>query len=539
VVEIDDRSTIGETFFLAAEAYGNRPFLAVPANEGRAYHPAGFEISYARAATWVRELIEAYRDASFGHGHRVALLLENRPEHLLHKLALNAIGACCVPVSADYRTREIAYLLHHSKIDLAIVLASRREQLTRAMAEAARQIPVVVLDEFRAGLSSPARPARGDAVVAESEASVLYTSGTTGRPKGCVLSHGYELSAGAWYATRKGLATFHNGSDRLYNPLPLCHVNASVLSFFGMLLTGNCQIQTDRFQPQRWWREVSGARATAVHYLGVIVPLLLGMPPCEEERNHTVRFGLGAGVEPQLHAQFERRFGFPLIEVWGMTEMVRVLLDHEPPRQVGTRAFGRAVPGIEVRVVDDEDRDVPVGKPGEMLVRHSGAMPRKGFFSGYLDDITATEAAWRGGWFHTGDVVWRAADLMLHFVDRKKNIIRRSGENIAAAEVEALLQGSDGVAQVAVLAVPDEIREEEVLACIVLANAQPNRDTAEVLFRYCYDNLAYYKAPGWIYFTDSLPTTGTQKIQKHQIFPTGTDPRSLPNMFDLRHLKKR
>jgi crotonobetaine/carnitine-CoA ligase len=127
----------------------------------------------------------------------------------------------------------------------------------------------------------------------------------------------------------------------------------------------------------------------------------------------------------------------------------------------------------------------------------------------------------------------------LHFVDRKKNIIRRSGENIAAAEVEALLQGSDGVAQVAVLAVPDEIREEEVLACIVLANAQPNRDTAEVLFRYCYDNLAYYKAPGWIYFTDSLPTTGTQKIQKHQIFPTGTDPRSLPNMFDLRHLKKR
>ena len=119
MVEIDDRSTIGDMFFLAAEAYGSRPFLAVPANEARAYYPAGFEISYADAATFVRELIEAYRDAGFGHGHRVALLLENRPEHLLHKLALNTIGACCVPVSPEYRTREIAYLLDHSKIDLA------------------------------------------------------------------------------------------------------------------------------------------------------------------------------------------------------------------------------------------------------------------------------------------------------------------------------------------------------------------------------------------------------------------------------------
>lgn len=539
MIEIDERSTIGESFFQAAETYGSRPFLAVPANEGRAYYPAGFEISYAHAAPLVRELIEVYRDAGFGHGHRVALLLENRPEHLLHKLALNAIGTCCVPVNPDYRTRETAYLLDHSKVDLAIVLASRREQLARARAEAARKIPVVVFDELGAGLPSPARPALADAIAAQSEASVLYTSGTTGRPKGCILSHGYELSAGAWYATRKGLATFQNGGDRLYNPLPLFHVNASVVSFFGMLLTGNCQIQTDRFQPQRWWREVSGSRATAVHYLGVIVPMLLGLPPCEEERSHDVRFGLGAGVEPQRHAEFEQRFGFPLIEAWGMTEMVRILLDNEPPRQVGARAFGRAVPGIDVRVVDDEDRDVPDGQPGEMLVRHSVATPRKGFFSGYLDDAAATEAAWRGGWFHTGDAVWRAADGMLHFVDRKKNIIRRSGENISPAEVEALLQAHDCVAQVAVLSVADEIREEEVLACIVLANGQPNRDTAEALFRCCYDNLAYYKAPGWIYFTDSLPTTGTQKIQKHQIFPTGTDPRGLPTMFDLRSLKKR
>ena len=169
-----------------------------------------------------------------------------------------------------------------------------------------------------------------------------------------------------------------------------------------------------------------------------------------------MRFGLGAGVEPQLHAAFEKRFGFPLIEVWGMTEMVRVLIDNEPPRQVGTRAFGRAGARAS-RCAWSTTRTATCrdGEPGEMVIRHSAATPRRGFFSGYLKDAAGDRAAWRGGWFHTGDTVRRGADGMLHFVDRKKNIIRRSGENIAAAEVEALLQAHPRVKQVAVLAVPD------------------------------------------------------------------------------------
>jgi crotonobetaine/carnitine-CoA ligase len=236
---------------------------------------------------------------------------------------------------------------------------------------------------------------------------------------------------------------------------------------------------------------------------------------------------------------FEERFGFPLIEIWGMTEMVRVLGDNFEPRQVGTRAFGKAVPGVDVRVVDDAGQDVADGQPGEMLVRHSAATPRRGCYSGYLKDEAATEAAWRGGWFHTGDVIWRGADGMLHFVDRKKNIIRRSGENIAAAEIEALLLTHPNVQQVAVMAVPDEIREEEVLACVVLKDSTPAHRAAKSLFEHCYEALAYFKAPGWIHIVDSLPTTGTQKIQKHTIYPGGTDPRTAPGVIDLRHLKKR
>jgi crotonobetaine/carnitine-CoA ligase len=399
---------------------------------------------------------------------------------------------------------------------------------------------VVPPEDFAAGGPVKAtRPAGRGQPLPETPASILYTSGTTGRPKGCILSHGYEIASGAWYTSLGGLATFRTAEERIYNPLPLYHANAAVVSLMGAILTGNCQVQPDRFHPQRWWREIAETRATIVHYLGIIAPLLLNQPPHEDERRHTVRFGIGAGIEPQLHAAFEQRFGFPLIELWGMTEMVRVLADNFEPRQVGTRAFGRAVPGVDVRVVDEADRDVADGEPGELIVRHSAATPRRGCFSGYLGDEAATEAAWREGWFHTGDMVWRGADGMLHFVDRKKNIIRRSGENIAAAEVEALLLTHPDVQQAAVMAVKDELREEEVLACVVLKRGLSAGEAAEALFQYCYERLAYYKAPGWIHIVEALPTTGTQKIQKHSIYGGGVDPRSVAGVVDLRARKKR
>jgi acyl-CoA synthetase (AMP-forming)/AMP-acid ligase II len=539
VSELHDRSTIGAIFALAVSSHGDRPFFAVPPNEGRGYLPAGFEISYRQAGKLVAELSAAYRDAGYGPGQRVATLLENRPEYVLHKLALNTIGVCCVPINPDYRASEIAYLLEHSEPDLVLTLATREGQLSSALAQSAHRPSVLLLENFAAGaLVNASRPARSGAATPETPASILYTSGTTGRPKGCILSHGYEVACGAWYASLGGRATFRPGEERIYNPLPLYHANAAVVSLMGAIWTGNCQIQPDRFHPHAWWSEIAETRATVVHYLGVIAPLLLAQPPGKDERRHGVRFGIGAGIEPQLHAAFEERFGFPLIEVWGMTEMVRVLADNLEPRQVGTRAFGRSVAGIDVRIVDEEDRAVADGQPGEMLVRHSAATPRRGCFSGYLKDQAATEAAWRGGWFHTGDMVWRAPDGMLHFVDRKKNIIRRSGENIAAAEVEAMLLTHPDVQQAAVMAVKDELREEEVLACVVLKRPMPAKDAAHALFRHCYERLAYFKAPGWIHIVDTLPTTGTQKIQKHNIYPGGFDPLTA-GIVDLRALKRR
>jgi acyl-CoA synthetase (AMP-forming)/AMP-acid ligase II len=533
--------SVWEAFEATASAAEDHVFLAVPAAAGRAYHPDGLELTYGRVSSEARRLRERYAEAGYGHGHRVALLLENRPEFFLHWLALNALGCGIVPINPDYRHDEVLYQMDHSEADLAVVIASRVADLQAVSRERARPLPVVSAETLPAALPRPAPPPLAGAPGPSTECSLLYTSGTTGRPKGCILTNLYYLNCGAWYRDLGGLVRFEQGRERIYNPLPLFHVNCQAITAMCVILTAGCLVLPERFSPARWWREVAQTRATVVHYLGVVPPLLLNQPPTPEERAHTVKFGIGAGVEPELHAAFEKRFGFPLIEVWGMTETGRLFADSVEPRQTATRAFGRPRGGFEARVVDDQDREVPRGTEGELLVRWGGPEgPRHGFLAGYLKNPEATAEAWRGDWFHTGDVVRQAPDGMLYFVDRKKNIIRRSGENIAAAEVEATLQAHEAVAQVAVLAVPDELREEEVMACVVpMAGVTGDRALARQLVDWCLARLAYFKAPGWVLFLPSLPTTSTQKVQKTQIFPRHEDPRGHPHAHDFRDRKKR
>jgi len=533
--------TVFEAFMATASTAPEQSFLCVPPAADRAYHPDGIELSYATVRREVLRLREAYGTAGYGHGHRVALLFEDRPEFFFHYLALNALGVGIVPVNPDYRHDELAYQMEHSDADLAVAIAERAAALVAVAAERATPLPVVDAARWPASLPRPGRSPRRDAPGPASECGLLYTSGTTGRPKGCVLSNFYYLNAGAWYRSLGGRLTFEHGRERFLNPLPLFHMNCQAVTATCAILTASCLILPGRFSPRRWWPDVAASRATIVHYLGVMPPLLLNQEPVPEEKTHVVKAGMGAGVEPQLHEAFERRFGFPLVEVWGMTETGRIFSDCREPRAIHTRAFGRPHGGLEARVVDEQGVEVARETEGELVVRWGGPEgPRHGFFSGYLKNDAATAEAWRGGWLHTGDVVRQRADDMLIFVDRRKNIIRRSGENIAAAEVEALLQTHEAVAQVAVLAVPDEIREEEVMACVVpMTGVAPDAALAGRLIDFCLDRLAYFKAPGWVLFVESLPTTGTQKVQKAQIFPRGEDPRSRAGAIDLRERKKR
>ena len=527
-------------FKQTAEAHPQNSFLCVPSRPDRAYAPDGLELSYSAVALIVDDLVARYRAAGYSLGHRVGLLLEMRPEFFFHYLALNALGCGIVPINPDYRHDEILYQMQHSEADLAGVPHRVADLQAVARERGEKPLPVFDCTALPEIFPPPQTQPGAGGIGHETECTLLYTSGTTGRPKGCILTNLYALTAGAWYRDLGGLLTVQPGADRFYNPLPLFHMNHLMVTATCAMLTANCLILTERFSPTRWWQEVAQTRATVIHYLGIVPPLLLNQPVSADEKQHRVRFGLGAGVEPQLHKVFEDRFGFPLVEVWGMTETGRIFSDCHEPREIDTRAFGRPLPGLEAMVAGPDGQELPRGQEGELLVRHSAADPRRGFFSGYLKNDKATAEAWAGGWFHTGDVVRQSDSGMLYFVDRMKNIIRRSGENIAAAEIEACLQAHDAVAQVAVLAVPDELREEEVMACIVPMSGQAaSAELAGQLFAWCFDRLAYFKAPGWLLFVDSLPTTGTQKVQKTQIFRPGEDPRRRPGIYDFRARKKR
>ncbi|MBE0550624.1 MAG: AMP-binding protein, partial [Rubrivivax sp.] len=476
-----------------------------------------------------------------------ALGVGNHPRHFFHFLALNSLGAAIVPLNPDHRSAELQYALGHARVSLAVC----HGELVNALSEAAARdpalsaLPIAALDgEGNAPPSFPAAPRANSPAgppVADplrGEVAILYTSGTTGRPKGCVLTNEYVLGAGAWYVGLGGHLRLEQGCDRLLNPLPVFHMNCSMVAFSAVIHSENCLVLPDRFHAQTWWEDCVRSGATAIHYLGIMPPALFKQAPGEWEKRHRIRFALGAGCDPTLHGPFEQRFGFPLVEVWGMTETGRFIPNHLDPRHTDTRAFGRTPLPLQARVVDENDVDVADGAVGELLVRAEGADPRQGFFSGYLYDEAATAQAWRGGWFHTGDVVKRDAQGVLYFVDRKKDMVRRSGENISSAEVEAVLAVHPAVQRVAVVPVPDALRDEEVMAVIVPAAGQAaDEATAHALVQCCLGQLAYYKAPGWVLFSEALPVTPTNKIQKSKLFGDGQSP--FVGAFDCRALKKR
>ena len=487
-------TTVFTAFAQTARAHRDKPFLQVL--------PENVELSYGEAYERIEELAARYARRGYGRGHRVALKLPNCAPFLLHFLALNRIGAAVVPLNPDYRPAELHYVLAHSEASLVVDATSLE------------------------GFDPPPAPAPGSAA----ECALLYTSGTTGRPKGCLLDNAYFLAVGRRYVDEGGLCRLRHGEERLITPLPLFHMNALAVSTTAMILTAGCVVQLDRFHPRTWWRDVVRSRATIVHYLGVMPAMLMKQPPSPEDRAHGVRFGYGANANPADHAAFESRFGFPLVEAWAMTETGggALIAASREPRHVGTRCIGKPPPELEVRIVDDT---------GELLVRQKGADPRRGFFSGYLKDEAATAEAWRDGWFHTGDCVRRGADGALHFVDRRKNIIRRSGENIAALEVEAALAGHPAIGQVAVIAKPDEVREEEVMACVVLnPGHSPSEAAAVAIQDWCLERLAYFKAPGHVAFLAELPVTSTNKVQKARLADFAVAPE---HSFDLRRRKRR
>ena len=534
--------TVYDAFAQTAQASPDKPFLMVLPETARKYCTGAGQFSYGEVLTQVHQWREAYCSAGYAAGDRVALLLENRLSFFLHWFALNALGVSVVPVNADLRLAELQYLISHSEASLVVAIESHHGLMREASAAAGMSVPVVSPQDLPPARRDDKRDSRKPGQ--DTECALLYTSGTTGQPKGCVLSNQYFLHAGQWYASAGGLASIRAGQERMLTPLPLVHMNAMAYSVMSMVLTAGCLILLDRFHPRSWWSSVRASGATIVHYLGVMPAILDKLPACPQDRDHCVRFGFGAGVDKKLHADFEQRFGFPLLEAWAMTETGAgaVIMANRELRFVGTSCIGIEGKDVRVSIVDEQGREVRAGEQGELWVCHAGANPRFGFFSHYLKDTAATEAAWQEDWFKTGDIVRRNEDGYLVFVDRKKNVIRRSGENIAAVEVEGALARHPMVQAVSVAAVPDEVRGDEVLACIVLSSSVSDRDDpvalAGELVTWSLSQLAYYKVPGYVSFVSELPLTATNKIQRGALRKLAFELISGGQAINTCHLKK-
>lgn len=531
--------SVHEVFEEACRRFPDRPMLNVLPDTAATYGIAAGEITYAQAAERVGAWAEALRAAGYGRGMRVALLLENRPDFFLVWLAVNRLGGSVVPINPDLRRAELEYLIGHAEPALIIAIPTRLEELRAAAAAAGVAAPAIPPGAPVPAPRANAAVAAATACGPDREAAVLYTSGTTGQPKGCVLANSYFLEVGRWYSTLGGIASLSDRGERMITPLPVFHMNAMAYSFMAMIALGGCLTVLDRFHPRSWWRDVRDSGATCLHYLGVMPSMLMGADPSPDDRAHSVRFGFGAGVAPKLHAAFEERFGFPLVEAWAMTETGAgaVISNHSEDRVVGRAALGRAPEWLDIRLIGEDGNPVSRGAPGELLVRRKGDAPRRGFFSEYYRNPEATAEAWEGGWFHTGDIVRHGEDGFFYFVDRKKNVIRRSGENIAAVEVETILMRHPDVIAAGVAPVPDPIRGDEVFACLTVRD--PGPDKATEIVTWALGQMAYYKVPGYIAFVDNLPLTSTQKIQRAELKALAARLMDDPATVNTTSLKKR
>lgn len=475
------------------------------------------QVGWAQAWDGVRRTATALRDAGVGPGDRVGILCRNGVEFVQTWFAAQAIGATTVPVNTGFQSGEARYVLDHAGIRLLVADASTVEVVRRCRLELPHLEVVVVVDgagvvgpdeiDFEVFTDVPAL-AEDEVLVptADESASILYTSGTSGPPKGCLLGHDYFDFGARSVASQLELTE----ADVMLCVLPLFHMNAQASSVATSLHVGAPLVLQDRFSARGFWPLVREHGVTAFSYLGIISAALAKLPPSPLDREHRLRVAMGAGMPADLHAPFEERFGVAMLEVFGMTETCIDLATRlVPDRHVGRRSLGTVVPDKEARIVDDESRPVPDGRPGHLQVRGAG------LFQGYLDDPETTAASFDGDWFRTGDLALRDADGWFYYVDRFKDIVRRAGENIGSVEVEAVLSAHPAVQSAAVIGVEDEVVGHEVKALVVLQDGHdPSAELYDDILRHCAAHLAAFKVPRYLQALPDLPRTESLKIRK-------------------------
>ncbi|EPA99404.1 ATP-dependent acyl-CoA ligase [Pseudomonas sp. G5(2012)] len=484
-------------------------------------------ITYEQLNQQINRVANGFIALGIKSGDKVALMLPNCPQFLISWFGLNRIGAVSVPINVALKGAGLAYQIDQadcvalvasdSYLPALDAIAERLLKLRHIIMVASGQTavlsswPGVESLDFKA-LADRAETAPAVVVDFRDLATISYTSGTTGQSKGVMISHHY------WYEIWSQAVKYsqYTDDDVLYTGLPFFHTSAHGTTG-PAILTGAKAVLVERFSASRMMDDCRTWECTSAKYIGGILSILMKQEPRPEDSDNPLRLMVGAAAPKHLWHAFEQRFNTRLLELYGMTECNSCLVNPIHDRRAGS--CGKAISGYDVKLVDDCDNEVAVGQVGELVVRpqrmHLGT-------SGYYKKPEATLELFQNLWIHTGDLATRDADEYFYYVDRKKQALRRRGENISSFEVEAVLNAHPAVLESCVVGVPSELGEDDVKAVIVLKD---NHTITEVeLIRWCESRIAYFAIPRYIAVRQHLPKTPSERVEKYLLRNEGVTP---------------
>ncbi len=480
---------IADALYARAAATPDRPFLLF----------GDRSISYAAMAALVDQAVARFAGQGVEAGRTVAMLAGNRPGFLVAWFALSELGAITVPINTALVGDGLRYLLEQSEATLLVAEDEHRPDLPALGLE----LPVVRLDaSFETMDGPPPSPRERLALPGRTPNAILYTSGTTGLPKGAVISNACYAMAGEHMAAALGLTQ----ADRILVFLPLFHANPQMYGVMSCLHTGAALALLPRFSASRLLDDARRYGATGFTYVGTVLSILAKRLD-GADRDHPLRWAVGGGAPATVWRDIEEKLGIAVRELYGMTETGGwVTMNTAAAARFGS--VGAPRPDTEVRVVDADDNPVPPGTKGEIVVR--GRRPGL-LFDGYWKKPDATVAATANLWLHTGDRGFFDEDGFLHFDGRMKELIRRAGEMIAPVEIELALLKHPLIDDCAVVGIPDDIMGEEIKAVVV---ARPEFDPREIP-TFLHGRIPAYMIPRFVERRPAIPKTATQKVQRH------------------------
>ena len=474
----------------------------------------GRRFTYQEFEAAVRRVASMLSANGIRKGDGVSLLLPNSAEYVIAYFACWRLGAVAGPINSLLKAQEISYVISNSDAKALLVNSDYlplvdgiRPEITTVQAVITFDSEAEATEKFADDATSGLPPI--PEVDSEDEAIIIYTSGTTGKPKGCLLTHANLITNAKQISSWLGFTE----RDRLLSVMPLFHMNAVSVTTMAALYAGGSTVVSPKFSASRFWQVISEYQITSFGSVATMLSMLLSTYPKgvpEGLRTDQLRFAMcgSAPVPAEVLKRFEETFHCLVVEGYGLSESTCRSTFNPPDERRRPGSCGLPI-GNEMRVVDEDDREVPDGALGEIVLRGENIL------KGYHKNPEATSVAFRNGWFHTGDVGYRDADGFYYIVDRKSDMIIRGGENIYPREIDEVLYQHPAIAAAAAIGVPDPLYGEEVAAFIVF---KPGTEaTEEEIIAFCSARLADYKCPKTIRIVEEIPKGPTGKLLKREL----------------------